>query len=387
MITGPRLPSMRRRPPGAVGVRRVEQEGQQVAVAGEPGAQRAAHAREDRAVAQQQVRRAEGAGAEHQLVAGDPVQRLGAGAGRPALVGRVVDRRSAPRSRRRAAARSRAPRSASAGPRRGAPRPTGRCGRGCSSPRRCSRCRTRRTAGRSMRGRPCTFPYAGVGIGAPGTGGSWGRPAKVTASGGSCQSRPSRAALSRMRGVLAVAGYGYGVAPEHLLDPVVVRVEVGAAQRPALVAAARHRRLLHEPLLVLAQQDVRVDQRAAAETAGHHALEAAERPDVEQALHALARVPEVAAHRARGAGEAARRVGLAALQQDDGAARLRQPVRSHRTAEPGPDDHRVRVLVVCLALGPPGRRRPTTLPPLALRTLPAREPGFLTVRPITACDK
>ena len=63
------------------------------------------------------------------------------------------------------------------------------------------------------RGSPCTLPYAGVGIGVPGTGASCGRPAKVTASGGSCQSRPSRAALSRMAVVLAVAGYGYGVAP------------------------------------------------------------------------------------------------------------------------------------------------------------------------------
>ena len=230
-----------------------------------------------------------------------------------------------------------------------------------------------------VRGRPCTLPNAGVGIGAPGTGGSCGPPAKVTASGGSCQSRPSRAGAVPHRGGLGGRRIRVRRRAEHLLDPVVVRIEVGPAQRPALVAAARDRRLVHEPLLVLAEQDVRVDQRPAAETAGHHALEAAERPDVEETLQALARVPEVAAHRGRGAGEAARRVGLPALQQHDRAAGLGQSVRGDRAAEPGPDDHRVRVLGV---LG--------VLPPRAASFhhagLPAAWP-VSTVRPMTRSDK
>src|SRR3712207_7158733 len=50
----------------------------------------------------------------------------------------------------------------------------------------------------------------------------------------------------------------------------------------SLVAPAGQRRLGDEPLLVLAEQDVGVDERPAAQTAGHHGLQAAEGPHVER---------------------------------------------------------------------------------------------------------
>ena len=105
-----------------------------------------------------------------------------------------------------------------------------------------------------------------------------------------------------------------------------------------LVPAAGHGLLVHEPLLVLAQQDVGVDQRAAAQAAGHHAVDAVEAPDVEQAVPALAGLPEVRGHAARGAREAAGRVGAAALEHDDRPAGLGHPVGRDGSAEPGPDD-------------------------------------------------
>ena len=129
-----------------------------------------------------------------------------------------------------------------------------------------------------------------------------------------------------------------------LLDRVVVRVEVGAGHRPGFVAAVRQRIVLDEPVLVLAQQDVRVDQRAAAEAARHDRVAAAEPPDVEHAVEPGGRVPERLAHLRGGAGEAVRRVGVAALEHDDRQAGLGQPVGRYRAAEAGADDHYVGVL-------------------------------------------
>ena len=79
-----------------------------------------------------------------------------------------------------------------------------------------------------------------------------------------------------VRGVLEGGGLGRvtvrvlrGV--EEALDAVVVRVEVRSPDRPVLVAATRDRGVVHEPLGVLAQEHVRVDQRTAAEPGGRRA--------------------------------------------------------------------------------------------------------------------
>ena len=137
--------------------------------------------------------------AEHQAVA---VTRVHAAARRcrsSALVSRVVHDVARPRSRRRrGGAKPRTSLSVrmSAPAWRGGRR--GRCGRACSWRRSCSPCRTRRTAGsRAACGRGGSpMPAPGSARPAPA---ARRRRANVTASGGSCQSRPSRSAASSKR--------------------------------------------------------------------------------------------------------------------------------------------------------------------------------------------
>ena len=161
-------------------------------------------------VAQQQVGRAERARAQHQPVAGDRVHRQLAVAVVVPVVGRVVhdvaDLVAAAVERRDAA-------DLAAGADVGAvvrPRRTGRCGRGCSSRRRCSRCRTRRTAGRCCAaGRGCCRTPAS-GSARPARPGRPAAAAKLTASGGSCQSQPEPRRGVPQRGGLRAWSPGSG---------------------------------------------------------------------------------------------------------------------------------------------------------------------------------
>src|SRR3712207_7789129 len=84
----------------------------------------------------------------------------------------------------------------------------------------------------------------------------------------------------------------------------------------SLVAPAGQRRLGDEPLLVLAEQDVGVDERPTAQTAGHHGLQTTEGPHVEQPVQAAAGVPEGAPHGGGRPREAARGIGLPALEDE-----------------------------------------------------------------------
>jgi hypothetical protein len=68
---------------------------------------------------------------------------------------------------------------------------------------------------------------------------------------------------------------GISLRAHHSLDRVVVSVELGPREGPVLVAAARQV-FLDEPLLVLAQQDVGVDEGAAAEAARHERVDPVE---------------------------------------------------------------------------------------------------------------
>ena len=123
-------------------------------------------------------------------------------------------------------------------------------------------------------------------IGMFGTGG-WPGFANVTASGGRRQSRPCsplHRACARLRGTrVGLELERVLLRLDHGLDAVVVRLEVGAADRPVLAV------LVHEPLLVLPEEHVRVDDRAAAQAAGDECLDALEAPDVEEAVEPLAR--------------------------------------------------------------------------------------------------
>src|SRR5215203_874010 len=131
---------------------------------------------------------------------------------------------------------------------------------------------------------------------------------------------------------------------QHLLDPVVVGVELGAGHRPVLEPTTIEV-FLYEPLLGLADQDVRVDQGPPAKTAADHRPQLAERPDVVHPVQPLAGVPDVLLHPMGGAGKLAWRVRLPPLQDADAQPLLGQPVGRHRTAEPGTDDYRVEVSI------------------------------------------
>jgi hypothetical protein len=148
---------------------------------------------------------------------------------------------------------------------------------------------------------------------------------------GQVQAQPVRCLPHRggLRRVLV----GVRCGAEHLLDPVVVRIEVTAADRPVLVPPAGQWRFVDKPLLVLAQQDVGVDQRPASEAAGDDSLQSAERPDVEQSVQTLAGVPEVAGHACGRPGEVAGRVRFAALQNHDGQTTVGELVCGDRAAE------------------------------------------------------
>jgi hypothetical protein len=131
---------------------------------------------------------------------------------------------------------------------------------------------------------------------------------------------------------------------EHPLDAVVVRVEVLARDGPVLVPAVVEV-LVHEPALVLADEHVGVDQRAAAEPRADERVDAAEGPVVVHPDQAARRVPEALARAVGAAGERSRGIRAAALQYQHALARLGQPVRRHRPAESRTDDDRVVVAV------------------------------------------
>src|SRR4051794_35269497 len=81
----------------------------------------------------------------------------------------------------------------------------------------------------------------------------------------------------RRRGIRLALVRG-GLPADRGLSLPVEPLEVAVVERPAVAG----RILLLEPALVLAQQDVRVDQRAAAKSGRDEGLEVAEGPRVEE---------------------------------------------------------------------------------------------------------
>ena len=132
-----------------------------------------------------------------------------------------------------------APRDPCAGQRRGTWQRTGRCSRGCSWPRYCSRCRIRRTTG-------TCFAAAHAGCRSPGPrsaarGPGWPRARARSRSRAVAAARPARVGrgvphrvrLARPLSTRPVQRIGRGA--EHPFDLVIVRVEIGAGHRPGLV--------------------------------------------------------------------------------------------------------------------------------------------------------
>ena len=149
------------------------------------------------------------------------------------------------------------------------------------------------------------------------------------------QRRALGAQARAARGVEQRAGLWRAVGPRvalgalHRVHGVVVAVEVGGRQRQAVGREGRR---------VLAQHDVGVDERAAAQPAGGDRVEALEVVVLVEAVAALARRPQRAPPLARRAREGAGRPRLAALEHEHRGVGLRQPAGDDRAAEARPDD-------------------------------------------------
>src|ERR1041384_8183836 len=77
---------------------------------------------------------------------------------------------------------------------------------------------------------------------------------------------------------------------QYGFDMLVVPHELVVGDRPAFVASVREV-LLREPIRILAEQHVRVDQRSSTDTARAQRAAMAEEPHVVDAIQAGARVP------------------------------------------------------------------------------------------------
>ena len=239
--------------------RRVHHEPQQVAVAGEAGAERPAQPGERRAVAEQQVRRPERARRQHQALAADG---LGGESGRGLAVDAGVDDvRDLVAAALVAAER----------------------------PEALDLVTYADVGARVLRGGQVRVVEAVLGavvaaevaLADQGAGGArqavdvavrrrldLAGPHRLPsrAAGEAHRERRQRHREPRSLGGLAQGvgldrvGVRVGRGADHRLDGVVVRLEVGTGDRPVLVTAVRQGLLVHEPLLVLAEQDVGVDQ-------------------------------------------------------------------------------------------------------------------------------
>ena len=161
------------------------------------------------------------------------------------------------------------------------------------------------------------------------------------------QRRALGAQARQLRGVEQRSCLGRAVGPRvalgvlHRVHGVVVRVELGGRERQPVGGEGRG---------VLAQHDVGVDQRAAAEAAGGDRVEALEVVVLVEAVATAAGRPQRAPPLARRARERAGRPRLAALEDQHRGARLRHPAGDDRAAEARADNDGVVALALAFDL-------------------------------------
>src|SRR5262249_35248671 len=153
---------------------------------------------------------------------------------------------------------------------------------------------------------------------------------------------------------------GIRMRDDDAFDLVVVRFEFFTSYWPLLSVC------VYEPVVVFTDEDVGVNDRAAAEAAGDECLEVAEVPDVEHSVEPVVGVPEVLSEFLRAARKRPWRVAAAPFEQADAESGFRQPIGADGTAEAGTDNDSFEVHVGGSCLKPtacvPVAGRPGTLP-------------------------
>jgi hypothetical protein len=80
---------------------------------------------------------------------------------------------------------------------------------------------------------------------------------------------------------------------ETRVNTIVVNIQIGATDGPVLSVGS----ILNEPLFVFAKQDIGINERTAADSAGQHGTERFERQNLKKAEQSLVWAPEVPRHK------------------------------------------------------------------------------------------
>ncbi len=134
---------------------------------------------------------------------------------------------------------------------------------------------------------------------------------------------------------------GEDLGSEGPLDGVVVGLQVGPRDRPPTRGPVD---LGVEPALVLADEDVGVDQRPTAETRRDDGVDVGEGAHIEEAEAPASRVPEVAGESVGRSRERTGWIGGATLEHEHVQPGLGEPHRGHGSAEARTHDHHVECL-------------------------------------------
>src|SRR5262249_54108600 len=84
----------------------------------------------------------------------------------------------------------------------------------------------------------------------------------------------------------------------HLLDAVVVRIEISAGDRPVFISSLVNI-LFDKPVLLFTEQDICINQRASTKSTRNNRIDALKRPYIEHSVQAFAGIPEISLHPVR----------------------------------------------------------------------------------------